>query len=331
MALGVAVVRPAERQAADRGRPPVGRRGRREAHQPGQAAAARGIIADRAGVRLTIRAKSYRCRDRAERDRGPARDGGALAAPPRPGRTVQATLERQLRGGRWQYFSGDLATQVERLRGKKGVHLEVVSSGSTRPRASRAAPSVRWRRWALSGIESAALDSLLRGTPGLVVNLRDREARIYSPAAGHVRSGIGRRRLSRRSTRGRRRALQRRSRDDGAERARGGEAEFLGPRTVKCLRSPRDRRTARSPRGSAESLTEPGSMAKLFDGRGTAAAVDTATDTVSPEGGICRCRFVVPGRRCARSRMLDVEHVALTLATTIEVSSTSASTKFSSA
>ena len=220
---------------------------------------------------------------------------------------------------------------MERLRGKKGVYLEVVSQRIyPAPDLARGTIGAVADDEGLSGIESA-LDSLLRGTPGLAVNLRDSRGRdIYSP-----------RRVTRDPVSGNDvyltidaglQEIVERSLDHAMTelKARGGEAVFLDPRNGKVLAIASRQADGAISNSALLSPYEPGSTAKLF----TAAAllalgrVDS-TDTVSPEGGVWQ--MPIRGRRLTMREIKDahVEHEPLTLATTIEVSSNIGITKFS--
>lgn len=332
MALGVAavVLRSAKLQIVD------GRRWAAEAAQKRtrqvKLPAARGIIADRAGVRLADTRESYHVGIAPNEIQDPHEIAVLVARSLDRINRTQATLERQLRGGRWLYFYGPYsATQVERLRGKKGVYLEVVSQRIyPAPDLARGTIGAVADDEGLSGIESA-LDSLLRGTPGLAVNLRDSRGRdIYSP-----------RRVTRDPVSGNDvyltidaglQEIVERSLDHAMTelKARGGEAVFLDPRNGEVLAIASRQADGAISNSALLSPYEPGSTAKLF----TAAAllalgrVDS-TDTVSPEGGIWQ--MPIRGRRLTMRPIKDahVEHEPLTLATTIEVSSNIGITKFS--
>jgi cell division protein FtsI (penicillin-binding protein 3) len=294
--------------------------------------AARGIIADRAGARLADTRESYHVDIAINEVDDPHELAGLLwRSLDRLNRT-QAALERQLRSERYLYFHGPYtATQVERIRARKGVHLEVLPQRIyPAPDLARGTIGAVANDVGLSGIESA-LDSLLRGTPGLAVNLRDPRGReIYSP-----------RRVTRDPVSGNDvyltidaglQEIVERSLDHALVqlKARSAEAVFLDPRNGEILAIASRQADGAISNSALLSPYEPGSTAKLF----TAAAllalgrVDS-TDTIDPEGG--SWQMPIRGRRLTTREIRDAhaEHEPLTLAKTIEVSSNIGMAKFS--
>ena len=294
--------------------------------------AARGIIADRSGARLADTRESYRVGIAPNEVEDPHELAVLVARSLDRINQSQATLERRLRGDRYLYFYGPYsAIQVERIRGRKGVHLDALPQRIyPAPDLARGTIGVVANDEGLSGIESA-LDSLLRGTPGVAVNLRDPRGReIYSP-----------RRVTRDPVPGNDvyltidaglQEIVERSLDHAMVqlKARGGEAVFLDPRNGEILAIASRQADGSISNSALLSPYEPGSTAKLF----TAAALLTlgrvdSTDTIDPEGGT----WLMPirGRRMTTRLIRDAhaEHDALTLATTIEVSSNIGMAKFS--
>lgn len=262
-----------------------------------------------------------------------------LTDPDETRRLIQRTLglgaeqvSRQFRN-RYPYFDGPFdATQVQSLRGTRGVHLEPLL-GREHPMGSLARPIIgRTDREAGRGTEGveAMLDSLLTGTPGSERILVDGAGRyvpipdavVVPPRAGHdvlltidhEVQGIAEGALSR--------AVER-------FKARGGDIVILDIETGEVIASA-SLRTSKSGAlianaGALIEPNEPGSTAKIF----TAAALlvsDTDLTPVSGEGGVWHM-VVAPGRT---RTIVDThrEDGELTLPQTIQVSSNIAISKF---
>lgn len=295
--------------------------------------AARGVIADRTGARLADTRESYHVGVATHEIEDPHEIALLVSRSLDRLNRSAATLERQLRSSDpWIPFYGPYsATQVERLRGKKGIHLEAVPQRIyPAPDLARGTIGVVARDSGLSGIEKA-LDSLLRGAPGEAVNLKDPRGRQVASPRRLIREPVSGNDVFLTIDAGLQEIVERALDHALVElKARGGEAVFLDPRNGEVLAI-----AARQADGSVSgsvllSPYEPGSTAKLF----TAAALLTlgrvdSTDTIDPEGG----HWVMPirGKRMTTRPITDAhaEHEPLTLARTIEVSSNIGMAKFS--
>lgn len=291
--------------------------------------ARRGTIYDRAGEPLVVSQEQYHLSIAPEqvRDRRTTAQvvGRALGEAP-------ADLARELASGRRSvYRHGPFtASQVQPLRDIPGVHLEPLQrrlrygGDFAAPMLGVFDPEAGIGR---SGIESA-LDSLLRGTPGEAVVLRDIEGQrfespsrlVSNPVPGHdVYLTID----------ARLQEIAERALDEALVRmdARAGDIVFLDPNSGELL-AVASRQEGERPSSAAFSAPfEPGSTVKLF----TAAAllregrVDS-TDTVSAENG--RWRIDPP---YAVPYTITDEHVSkepLTLEFAVEISSNIGMAKF---
>ncbi len=247
-----------------------------------------------------------------------------------------AALDRELRSRkRWIYLRGPFnATQVQPLRGVRGIHLQGVfqrfypAKELARPIIGGLAPD---KAVGVAGME-LAFDSVLTGKPGEAVLLRDRAGRRYDSPARLVRRPTSGNdvvltidsELQEIAERGLADAL-------AAMQAEGGDVVFLDPKTGELLAlASRQVDPGSVPRASTfTDPFEPGSTAKLF----TAAAllrygaVDT-TDEVFGEGGT----WFMPVNRRGSTRRITDEHRHrgnLTLAEAIRTSSNIGMAKFS--
>lgn len=234
----------------------------------------------------------------------------------------------------YPYFDGPFdATEVQPLRGMRGVHLQPLL-GREHPMGRLALPLVgRTDREAGHGIEGieAAYDTLLSGRPGterVWVDVNGRSvpipgATVIEPVAGHdllltidhELQGIAEGALARAVAQ---------------FEARGGDVVILDAQTGEVLALA----SLRTPAGQSDPVAntaalvepnEPGSTAKIF----TAAAVlanHADTSAVSGEGGV----WVMEVAKGRTRTIRDVHRVdgMLTLAQTIQVSSNIAISKF---
>jgi len=292
--------------------------------------APRGTLYDRNGVPLAITQEFYHVGVAPNEltDRG-----AAVALLSRQLVLPVGELQRDLARKKWAYWHGPFtATQVQPLRGAKGIHLDgeflrfYPARDLARPIIGGLSPETGA---GAAGLE-LSLDSVLAGQPGEAVLLKDRAGRRYDspsrvvrePVAGHdvrltLDAGL--------------QEIAERGLDDALKemRAEGGDVVFLDPATGELLAL-----ASRQAGGAARPSTftdpfEPGSTAKLF----TAAAllayhrVDS-TDAVSAENGV----WLMPvNQRGKTRRIADAEKHAgmLTLARAIQVSSNIAMSKFS--
>lgn len=241
-------------------------------------------------------------------------------------------VSRQFRN-RYPYFDGPFdATQVQPLRGVRGIHLEPLL-GREHPMGNLARAIVgRTDREAGRGIEGveAMLDSLLAGTPGSERILVDGAGRyvpipdavVVPPRAGHdvlltidhEVQGIAEGALAR--------AVER-------FRARGGDIVILDIENGEVIASASLRSTNGGAlvanAGALIEPNEPGSTAKIF----TAAALlvnGTDLTPVSGEGGVWQ--MPVSSNRTRTIVDTHREDGELTLPQTIQVSSNIAISKF---
>ncbi len=296
--------------------------------------ARRGALYDRNGVPLAITQEFYHVGIAPNELDDP---GAAFRLIVRSLGIAAAPLDREFRARkRWIYLHGPFnATQVQPLRPIRGVHLEGAFQ--------RFYPSRELARPIIGGLEAdravggagleLALDSILTGTPGEAVLLKDRAGRRYASPARLVRDPVPGNdvvltldaELQEIAERGLADALE-------EMKAEGGDVVFLDPKTGELLAlASRQVHTGAVPRASTfTDPFEPGSTAKLF----TAAAllqnrlVDS-TDQVFGEGGTWRMPVTRSGRKTRTITDVHVHRGNLTLAEAIGTSSNIAMAKFS--
>jgi cell division protein FtsI (penicillin-binding protein 3) len=298
-----------------------------------QLPAARGVIADRAGVRLADTRESYHVGIAPNEIESPHEIATLVARSLDRTNMTQAALERRLRTSDayvsfWGPYS---ATQVDQLRTRRGVHLE------TNPQRIYPAPDLA--RGAIGAVDADTgrsgmermLDSLLRGVPGEEVNLRDPRRRLIVSPRRLIREPVPGNDIILTIDAGLQEIVER-ALDHAIEqlKARSAEAVFLDPRNGEVLAIASRQADGAVSNSALLSPFEPGSTAKLF----TAAALLSlgrvdSTDTIDPEGG--RWEMPIRGRRATTRTISDAhpEHEALTLARVIEVSSNIGMAKFS--
>jgi cell division protein FtsI (penicillin-binding protein 3) len=284
--------------------------------------ARRGTLTDRHGTALALTQETYHVGIAPNELRDPRSDAAQIA---RRLRLAPRDLDRALRR-RYAWFSGPYTTlDVEPLRRVRGVHLE--------PVLRRFYPSAEFARAVIgrvgddglgaSGLERL-LDSLLAGTPGSAVVLKDRAGREYESPARVIAQPIAGNDVVL-TIDAELQEIAQRALDDALDRmdAEGGDVVMLDPVTGEVLAvASRHRDGSARPSAFTETF-EPGSLAKIF---AAAALLERsrvrATDRVSGEGGSYR----LPGRPTP----LTDEHPlpTLTLADAIRVSSNIALAKF---
>ena len=284
--------------------------------------ARRGTLYDRHGTPLAVTQETYRVGVAPNELRRPNADWTVIAR--RLGLSPRTV--RQARQRRYAYFGGPYtAITVEPLRAVKGVHLEAVlnrfypSPDLARAIVGRLSDDGR----GASGLERT-LDSVLAGTPGAAVVLKDRAGRAYesparriaAPVAGHDVALTLDAELQEIAQRALAEALQRMD-------AEGGDVVMLDPVSGEILAAAAQRIGSADRASAFIDVYEPGSTAKIF----TAAAL-LARDRVGPaeivsgDGG----RYVTPDRVIED----DEEHrlSRMTLADVIRVSSNVGIVKF---
>ncbi|HYL29707.1 MAG TPA: penicillin-binding transpeptidase domain-containing protein [Gemmatimonadales bacterium] len=292
--------------------------------------AARGTLYDRNGVALAITQEFYHV-GVAPNELTDRRAAVALLA--RQLGLPAGQIERELARKKWAYWHGPFtATQVQPLRGAKGIHLDgeflrfYPASDLARPIIGGLSPETGA---GAAGLE-LALDSMLAGQPGEAVLLKDRAGRRYDSPSRVIRQPVAGHDVWLTLDAGLQEIAERGLADALKEmKAEGGDVVFLDPATGEVLAV-----ASRHADGVARPSIftdpfEPGSTAKLF----TAAAlleyhrVDS-TDAVSGENGV----YLMPvNQRGKTRRITDAEkHPGmLTLAKAIQVSSNIAMSKFS--
>ncbi len=244
-----------------------------------------------------------------------------------------ATVAREFRGP-YPYFDGPFdATEVQRLRRIRGVHLQPLL-GREHPMGRLARPLIgrtdRESGHGTEGIE-ASYDSLLAGTPGVERVLIDVNGRavpipgttVQEPRSGHdlvltidhELQGIAEGALAR--------AVEQ-------FEARGGDVVILEVSTgeVLAIASLRTPDGASAPVANAAALiepNEPGSTAKIFTA-GAVLAAGADTSAVSGEGGVWQMEVATGRTRTIRDT--HREDGGLTLGQAIQVSSNIAMSKF---
>jgi cell division protein FtsI (penicillin-binding protein 3) len=284
--------------------------------------ARRGTLFDRHGTALALTQETYHVGVAPNELRDPGGDAASIA---RQLRRPPDEVRRALRK-RYAWFAGPYTSmEVQPLRAVRGVHLE--------PVLRRFYPAPEFARAVIgrvgddgagaSGLERL-LDSLLAGTPGSAVVLKDRAGREYEsparliaePIPGHDVVLTLDAELQEIAQRALEEAL-------GRMDAGGGDVVMLDPATgeVLAVASRRSDGTAH-PTAFTETF-EPGSLAKIFAAAALLSRGRVRLDErVSGEGGTYR----IPGRPTP----LTDEHPlpSLTLADAIRVSSNIALVKF---
>jgi cell division protein FtsI (penicillin-binding protein 3) len=283
-------------------------------------AAPRGGLLDRHGTALALTQETYHVGIAPNELRDPERDGVTIArALHLPIGEVEAGLER-----RYAYFAGPFsATAVQALREMRGVHLESLlnrfypAPGFARAMVGRVGTDGRGS----SGLERT-LDSLLAGTPGAAVVLKDRAGREYDSPARRISTPVAGNdvvltldaELQEIAQRALSEALHRMD-------AEGGDVVMLDPATGELLAVASERRDGAVRPSAFIDSYEPGSVAKIFTAAALLAHQRIApTDRVSGEGG----RYKMADRT-----LVDEEPMrTLNLADAIRVSSNIAMAKF---
>lgn len=288
--------------------------------------ARRGTIYDRHGAPLALAQDFYRVQIATNEVRDTA---AVLAEASRSLGADRRALQARFRQGPRSYpflYGPFTATQVDRLRRMPGVHL-IPTYQRAYPASALARPVVGVldpeTGHGASGLERM-LDSLLAGTPGEQVSLRDRTGRTYESPQRRVRAPVDGHdvvltldaELQAIAETGLDAAL-------AEMQAAGGDVVFLDPRTGDVL-AVASRTAGRQPTASAfTDPFEPGSTAKLF----TAAALLRAgrvspTDTVHVAD-----RLDIPGRGAPITDAKPRPGI-YTLAEAIQVSSNVATVRF---
>jgi cell division protein FtsI (penicillin-binding protein 3) len=287
--------------------------------------ARRGALYDRHGTAIALTQETYHVGVAPNELRNQRRDAALIA---RQLRLAPVDVDRALRR-RYAWFAGPYtALEVQPLRAVRGVHLEPLlrrfypSAEFAKAVVGRVGEDGRGGGSGGGGLERL-LDSLLAGTPGAAVVLKDREGREYDsparviaePVPGHDVVLTLDAELQ---------EIAQRALDDALDhmQADGGDVVMLDPATGEVL-AVASRRADGSMRPSAFTETfEPGSLAKIF----AAAALISygrirPNERVSGEGGSYR----LPDRVVTDEHPLPT----LTLADAIRVSSNIALVKFS--
>jgi cell division protein FtsI (penicillin-binding protein 3) len=287
--------------------------------------ARRGALYDRHGTAVALTQETYHLGLAPNELRDPARDVATIA---RQLHLPRADAERARRR-RYAWFAGPFtALEVQPLRTLRGVHLEPVlrrfypSSDFARAIIGRLGEDGRGSGGGGGGLERL-LDSLLSGTPGAAVVLKDRAGREYESPARVIAEPVPGNDVVL-TLDGELQEIAQRALDDAIDnmQADGGDVVMLDPASGEIL-AVASRRADGSMRPSAFTETfEPGSLAKIF----AAAALITFDrvrpgERVSGEGG----RYRLPDRVVTDEHPLPT----LTLADAIRVSSNIALVKLS--
>jgi cell division protein FtsI (penicillin-binding protein 3) len=282
--------------------------------------ARRGALTDRHGTPIALTLETYHVGIAPNELRDPRRDGVVIA------RALQLTADewQDAVRRRYAYFRGPFsAIAVDPIRTVRGVHLE--------PVLNRFYPSAALARAVVghvgddghgaSGIEET-LDSVLAGTAGSAVVLKDRAGREYESPARLIAAPVPGNDIVL-TLDAELQEIAQRALVDALRRmdADGGDVVMLDPATGEVLAVASQRRDG-SVRASAFTDTfEPGSVAKIF---AAGALLELRrvrpTDRVSGEGG----RYVLADRTLVDDDPLP----SLTLADAIRVSSNIAMAKF---
>ena len=286
--------------------------------------ARRGTLSDRHGLGLALTQETYHVGIAPNELRDPPRDAAIIA---RQLRVARSDVDRGLRR-RYAWFAGPFTTaDVQPLRTMRGIHLEPLlrrfypSPDFARAVIGRLGDDGRGSGGGGGGLERL-LDTLLAGTPGAAVVLKDREGREYESPARVIAEPVPGSDVVL-TIDAELQEIAQRALDDAIDNmeADGGDVVMLDPRAGEIL-AVASRRADGSMRPSAFTETfEPGSLAKIF-----AAAALISFDRVRPgervsgEGG----RYRLP------DRVVTDEHPmpSLTLADAIRVSSNIALVKF---
>ena len=286
--------------------------------------ARRGTLYDRHGLGLALTQETYHVGVAPNELRDPARDAATIA---RQLRVAPREVERALRR-RYAWFAGPFTTlDVQPLRAVRGVHLEPVlrrfypSTEFARAVIGRVGDDGRGSSGGGGGLERM-LDSLLAGTPGAAVVLKDREGREYESPARVIAEPVAGSDVVL-TLDAELQEIAQRALDDAVENmeADGGDVVMLDPRAGEIL-AVASRRADGTMRPSAFTETfEPGSLAKIF-----AAAALIMFDRVRPGEHVSG----EGGRYRLADRVVTDEHPlpSLTLADAIRVSSNIALVKF---
>ncbi len=295
--------------------------------------ARRGALYDRNGVPLAVTQEFYHV-GVAPNEMADIRTGFVLLV--RSLGVPAPALNREFQARkRWIYLHGPFnATQVQPLRGVKGIHLTgefqrfYPSRDLARPIIGGLDPD---RSSGAAGLE-LSLDSILTGRPGEAVFLKDLAGRRYESPSRLMRQPVAGNdvvltldaELQEIAERGLDEAMT-------AMKAEGGDVVFLDPASGELL-ALASRQMVPGARTRASTFTdpfEPGSTAKLF----TAAALLSygrvdSTDAVSGENGL----WQMPVNSSGKTRKIEDEHKSrgvVTLAQAIQYSSNIAMAKFS--
>ena len=282
--------------------------------------ARRGTLSDRHGTPIARTLETYHVGVAPNELHDPRRDGAAIAEALR----LSPVQWQQALRKRYAYFGGPYsAITVDPIRAIRGVHLE--------PVLNRFYPSAALARGVIGGLGDdghgasgleRTLDSLLAGTPGAAVVLKDRAGREYESPARLIAAPVPGNdvvltldaELQEIAQRALAEALRRMDAD-------GGDVVMLDPATGDVLAVASQRRDGSAPPSAFTQTFEPGSVAKIF----AAAALIALNrvrpaDRVSGEGG----RWKLADRTLKDDEPLPT----LTLADAIRVSSNIAMAKF---
>ena len=286
--------------------------------------ARRGTLYDRHGLGLALTQETYHLGIAPNELRDPARDAATIAhrlrlAP----RDVERALHR-----RYAWFAGPFTTlEVQPLRTVRGIHLEPVlrrfypAPEFARAVIGRVGEDGRGGGGGGGGLERL-LDTLLAGTPGAAVVLKDRAGREYESPARVIADPVAGSDVVL-TIDAELQEIAQRALDDAIDNmeADGGDVVMLDPASGEIL-AVASRRADGSMRPSAFTETfEPGSLAKIF-----AAAALIMYDRVRPGERVSG----EGGRYRLADRVVTDEHPlpSLTLADAIRVSSNIALVKF---
>ena len=229
--------------------------------------ARRGTLYDRHGTAIALTQETYHVGVAPNELRDPRRDVAAIAGQLRLApRDVERAMQR-----RYAWFAGPFTAQdVQPIRAMHGVHLEPVlrrfypSQEFARAIIGRLGDDGRGSGGGGGGLERL-LDSLLAGTPGAAVVLKDRAGREYESPARVISEPVAGNDVVL-TLDGELQEIAQRALDDAIDnmQAEGGDVVMLDPATGEVL-AVASRRADGSMRPSAFTDTfEPGSLAKIF-------------------------------------------------------------------